>query len=532
MYHFDKEIKETLLNILKNKDDVLVKKDLHATSLLFMLLRGHGLEVSQETNFQCFKETSGDIMDSLCDDIKGIMSLYEASYLGFEGEKTLDEAKAFTTNYLKEYLKQGEIKPILKEQVVHSLELPRHWRVRRLESYWYINIYERHGDANSALLELAKLDFNLVQSSHQTDIQKMSRWWMDLGLVDKLSYERERVMENFFWTVGQLYEPIFSNFREGITRVNCLITTIDDTYDIYGSIDEFVLFTDAVNRWELNETQNFPDYMKILISALFKTWADLCNSYLVEAKWYHNGYTPSFDEYWNNGWISISNLLMMVHAYFYVTEEITNEALDGLMNYNGIIHWSSMIFRLIDDLGTSKHELERGDVIKAIECYMLEKGVSEEVAVEHVRGLISEAWKKMNEEYIAPSPFDREFVEVGINITRMSQCMYQYGNGLIKNMMSSSDSGFGGGFGGGGWTTVRGKRERKRMRIEGRTWHAVDREIRRYRCLRKGHRSNACRDPLLYWKCKGTGHRGASCPKHLGVMGGGGAKSIDCRDID
>ncbi|KAK1307966.1 hypothetical protein QJS10_CPA09g00778 [Acorus calamus] len=140
--------------------------------------------------------------------------------------------------------------------------------------------------------------------------------------------------------------------------------------------------------------------MKVLISALFKTteaiaqeilnekgvdvisylkkwWADLCNSYLVEAKWYHSGYTPSFDEYWNNGWISISNPLIMVHAYFYVTKETTNEALDDLMNYNGIIRWSSMIFRLIDDLGTSKHELERGDVLKAIKCYMLEKGVSE-----------------------------------------------------------------------------------------------------------------------------------------------------------
>ncbi|KAK1278626.1 hypothetical protein QJS04_geneDACA022997 [Acorus gramineus] len=269
MYHFDKEIKETLLNILKNKDDVLVKKDLHATSLLFMLLRGHGLEVSQDI-FQCFKETSGDFMDSLCDDIKGIMSLYEASYLGFEGEKTLDEANAFTTNYLKEYLKQGEIKPILKEQVVHSLELPRHWRVRRLESYWYINIYERHGDANSALLELAKLDFNLVQSSHQTDIRKMSRWWMDLGLVEKLSYARDRLMENFFWTVGQLYEPQFSNFREGITRVNCLITTIDDTYDIYGSIDELVLFTDAVNRllFLLFFFFSFPCYFKYIINYL------------------------------------------------------------------------------------------------------------------------------------------------------------------------------------------------------------------------------------------------------------------------
>ncbi|KAK1282602.1 hypothetical protein QJS10_CPB22g00238 [Acorus calamus] len=453
-YHFKKEIKESLLNILNNKDDVLEKKDLHATSLLFMLLRGHGFEASQVNAdiFQSFKKTSGDFMDSLCDDIKGMLSLYEASYLGFEGEKTLDEARAFTAKFLEEYLKQDEINPILKEQVVHSLELPRHWRVTRIDSNWYMDIYERQGDVNPILLEFAKLDFNLVQSTHQADIRKMSRWWMDLGLAEKLGYARDRVMEHFFWTVGWLCEPQFSNFRETLTKVNCLITCLDDTYDVYGSLDELTLFTDAVNRWELNESQNLPEYMKILISALFKTteeiaeeifnqkgvdvlsclkkgWADLCNSYFVEAEWYHSGYTPTFDEYLNNAWISISDGVLMGHAYFYVTEDITNEALDGLKNYNGILRWSSILFRLIDDLGTSKHELQRGDVPKAVECYMLEKGVSEEVAVEHIRGIISKAWKKMNKEYAAPSLFHREFVEVCMNEIRMAQCMYQYGDG-------------------------------------------------------------------------------------------------------
>ncbi|KAK1278624.1 hypothetical protein QJS04_geneDACA022999 [Acorus gramineus] len=120
---------------------------------------------------------SSDFMDSLCDDIKGMLSLYESTYLGFEGENTLDEARAFTAKFLEEYLEgdKDEINPILKQQVVHSLELPRHWRVTRIESYWYMNIYERQGDVNPTLLELAKIDFNLVQSTHQTDIRKMSR---------------------------------------------------------------------------------------------------------------------------------------------------------------------------------------------------------------------------------------------------------------------------------------------------------------------------------------------------------------------
>ncbi|KAK1282867.1 hypothetical protein QJS10_CPB22g00253 [Acorus calamus] len=74
---------------------------------------------SRKTSSNASRKHLRDFMDSLCDDIKGILSLYETSYLGFEGEKILDEARAFTTNYLKEYLKQGEIEPIFKEQVVH-----------------------------------------------------------------------------------------------------------------------------------------------------------------------------------------------------------------------------------------------------------------------------------------------------------------------------------------------------------------------------------------------------------------------------
>jgi (-)-alpha-terpineol synthase len=83
-------------------------------------------------------------------------------------------------------------------------------------------------------------------------------------------------------------------------------------------------------------------------------WADLCRSYLLEAKWYHSGYTPSLQDYIQNAWISISGPVILVHAYFLATNPITKDTLDCLEEYPNIIRYSSMILRLADDLGTSK----------------------------------------------------------------------------------------------------------------------------------------------------------------------------------
>lgn len=55
-------------------------------------------------------------------------------------------------------------------------------------------------------------------------------------------------MECFFWSMGMAFEPQFSDLRKGLTKVTSLITTIDDVYDVYGSLDELELFTKAVER--------------------------------------------------------------------------------------------------------------------------------------------------------------------------------------------------------------------------------------------------------------------------------------------
>ena len=63
-----------------------------------------------------------------------------------------------------------------------------------------------------------------------------------------MPFFRDRLMENYFWTVGWAFEPQFWSFREMQTKLVSLITVIDDVYDVYGTLDELELFTNVVDR--------------------------------------------------------------------------------------------------------------------------------------------------------------------------------------------------------------------------------------------------------------------------------------------
>jgi isoprene synthase len=123
--------------------------------------------------FNSFKDHNGNFKECLRKDVKGMLGLYEASYLAFEGENVLEEAMAFTRMHLKEL--KGDVSKSMAEQVNHALEVPLHRRMLRLEARWYIEAYNKREGANSLLLELAKLDFNIVQSVFQRELQDLSR---------------------------------------------------------------------------------------------------------------------------------------------------------------------------------------------------------------------------------------------------------------------------------------------------------------------------------------------------------------------
>ncbi|KAF3432410.1 hypothetical protein FNV43_RR27150 [Rhamnella rubrinervis] len=452
-YHFEDQIQSILKPMQYNIEWTINDNNLYATALQFRLLRQHGYWIPQEV-FNGFKDEAGKFKASLSEDIEGILSLYEASYHSIEDESVLDEARDFTIKNLKEYIQQQHKKDEnLAIFARHALELPLHWRTERLETRWFINAYEKKKDMNHILLELAKLDFNIVQSVHQEDLKLEYRWWRSTGIVERMTFARDRLVENFLWSTGMIFEPQFEFCRRMTSRNISLLTTIDDMYDVFGRLDELELFTNAVERWDVNTMDQLPDYMKFcflalhnsinemafdvlkqngfhIIKYLKKVWADLCKAYLVEAKWYHSGYTPTLQEYIENAWITVTAPLILMHVYFFVTNSITEEALQCLEEYRGIIRTTSIIFRLEDDLGTSSYELKRGDVLKAVQCYMHETGASEESAREHIKFLIYETWKKMNKEaYHAKSPFSKTFIRCAMDVTKMAHSFYLYGDG-------------------------------------------------------------------------------------------------------
>jgi (3S)-linalool synthase len=103
-----------------------------------------------------------------------MLSLYEASYLGAEGEQVLIKAMNFSKSHLHQSL--PHLLPEVRRHVSTSLTLPRHLRMERLEARNYM---EEYGQALSFhtpdFLELAKLDSHMVQSLHQTELAEISR---------------------------------------------------------------------------------------------------------------------------------------------------------------------------------------------------------------------------------------------------------------------------------------------------------------------------------------------------------------------
>lgn len=80
-------------------------------------------------------------------------------------------------------------------------------------------------------------------------------------------------------------------------------------------------------------------------------------------------------------------------------------------------------------LDTFQDELKRGDNPKSIHYYMHDTGCSEEDSRRYIKNLIASTWKLINKDILMNSIYSRDFITTSINFARISQCMYQYGDG-------------------------------------------------------------------------------------------------------
>lgn len=125
--------------------------------------------------FKSFMNGRGNFRESLQEDVEGLLNLYEASFLGVKGETIIDKAMEFSGACLK-HMEKNKLTNRLAMKVDRALDMPLHWRPNRLVARWFIGVYEEELDMNPTLLKLAKLDFNIVQSIHMKEIDKLARY--------------------------------------------------------------------------------------------------------------------------------------------------------------------------------------------------------------------------------------------------------------------------------------------------------------------------------------------------------------------
>ncbi|KAL8063552.1 hypothetical protein ABFX02_01G033700 [Erythranthe guttata] len=212
-YHFENEIQEQLTLAFNGhlKLELEENNDLFINSLQFRLLRQHALDAPSSI-FKNFTENNGEFKKALSTDIEGLLALYEASYLRRNDEEILDEAFSFSKANLESVAPNLRESP-LKKQVLHALDQSLLRGTSRVEARRFISLYEELESKNESLLRLAKLDFNLLQMQHKTELSELTMWWKEIDLASKLPYVRDRVVEAYFWAMGIYHEPQYSDAR-------------------------------------------------------------------------------------------------------------------------------------------------------------------------------------------------------------------------------------------------------------------------------------------------------------------------------
>ncbi|OIT38732.1 viridiflorene synthase [Nicotiana attenuata] len=422
-YHFEKQIEDMLDQIYKADPNFEGHQynDLYTCTLQFRMLRQHGYNISPKI-FSRFQDANGKFKESLSNDAKGLLSLYEASHVRTHGEDILEEALVFSTAHLESIA--PHLKSPLNNQVTHALEQSLHKSIPRVETRYFISIYEEEELKNDVLLRFAKLDYNLLQMLHKQELSEVSRWWKDLDFVTTLPYARDRAVECYFWTMGVYAEPQYSQARN--LRSN----------------------TDAIQRWDIGQIDRLPDYMKISFKALIDLYEDyekelskdgrsyvvhyakermkeIVRNYFVEAKWFIEGYMPPVSEYLNNALATSTYYLLTTTSYLGM-KAATKEYFEWLATNPKILEANVTLCRVVDDIATYEVEKGRGQIATGIECYMRDYGVSTEVAMEKFQEMAEIAWKDVNEGILRPTPVSTEILARILNLARIIDVTYKH----------------------------------------------------------------------------------------------------------
>nr|WNI01966.1 terpene synthase [Psidium guajava] len=438
------------------------KDDVYEIALRFRLLRQEGYHVPTDV-FERFKDKINGFVEG---NIKGMTELYEASQMSIEGEDILDEAKDFSSKFLNALLICD-----LDHEQARTIESTLRYPYRKSFTRWlqpqtFVNDMPGANSWMEDLLEVANRERRIVHSGHRKEIHQINKWWKELGLGEEMKFARDQPLKWYMWSMAILTDPRLSDLRVELIKPISLVYVIDDVFDVRGTVDELILFTEVIGRWDNAGVEQLPEYMKVCFQALSdmtddfgdiifkkhgwnptgflkKMWASLCSAFLVEFQWNASGKLPNADDYLKNGTITSGVPLVLAHLFFLMGADIANQDMESKKEEAPLpnaIFLVAKILRLWDDLGCAQDENQNGYDGSYMECYLRENhGSLYQSARDHMMELISKSWKLLNEECLSPCPISAPFREACVNAAKMVSLMYNYedkhGLGLLQEHM-------------------------------------------------------------------------------------------------
>ncbi|GER55361.1 Cis-muuroladiene synthase [Striga asiatica] len=445
-YHFETEITSKLETIYENLHDKNEDHDLFTTALGFLLLRQHQYQVSCSI-FAKFMDGENKFKDDVANNAEGLLSLYEAAHARIHGEEILDEAVPFTTHHLKRILATETIESSLKEQIMRALDHPHYRGAPIIEIRIFISFYEKKDSKDPLLLKLAKLNFNFLQNMYKKEMSELSKWWVQFDIKSKLTYARDRIIECYLWGAAFHFEPQYAYIRTIVAKNMQMVSIMDDTYDNYATLEEAQLFTDILERWDVNEIDRLPNYMKIVYEFIMSMYEDfkrdaeeqnksfvvpfyieavkqLARAYNQDQIWIMERQMPSFDDYMNNSVIT-GCMYVMFSALIPGLKSATKDIVDWLASEPKLLISTGKMGRHLEDLGSEDRESREGKLPTAVDYYMKEHCVSRKEALSKFKEFVENGWKNMNTEWVVKSSVPKEMVVQLINYGRVAEVTYK-----------------------------------------------------------------------------------------------------------
>ena len=65
----------------------------------------------------------------------------------------------------------------------------------------------------------------------------LNRWWKELGMAKKVKLATYQPIKWYMWPMAHFTSPSFSDQRIELTKPMSRVYVIDDSFDIYGTLD-------------------------------------------------------------------------------------------------------------------------------------------------------------------------------------------------------------------------------------------------------------------------------------------------------